>query len=146
MFGQKLHHQMLSAQGSLVTTNEGVKVSQTIAQQVVIGTATSGNTILSQGFQHSAISKKTTIASEALTTMVYPNPISDFINFQFSSPVQGKIGFSIFDIHGRLLFYQEKEAIENLLTISNLALADAEYYIKLEAKNYLYSTKIIKKS
>lgn len=41
LFGQKLHHQMLSAQGGIVATSTGVKVSQTIAQQAAVGTFSS---------------------------------------------------------------------------------------------------------
>ena len=144
IYGQKLHHQMLSSQGSVATTFKGVKVSQTIAQQSVIGTSVIGKKIISQGFQQSAISNKAVISSGPISTKVYPNPITDFVNFKFSVPIQGTIGFSIFDIHGRFLYHQDKKAIGNILTIDNLILAEAEYIIELKAKNYSFTTKIIK--
>lgn len=134
---------MLSAQGSVSQTVSGIKVSQTIAQQATTGTTTSAKIILSQGFQQSKISNKT-IVNQAITTLIYPNPIVDFINFKFSDPIEGKINFSLFDIHGRLVFYEEKEAIQNILTITNLTLANGEYFAKLEAKKYFFTTKIIK--
>jgi hypothetical protein len=40
IYGQSLHHQMLSAQGSSSTLSNGIFVSQTIGQQSVIGNYT----------------------------------------------------------------------------------------------------------
>ncbi len=144
MYGQKLHHQMLSAQGGVATTSKGVKVTQTIAQQGAIGTAATKKVILGQGFQQSKISNVQPIANDAITTLVYPNPVVDFVNFKFSLPVDGKIAVSIFDIHGRLLLFQEKEASDNILTINNLLLAAGEYFVKLDGNRYSFSTTILK--
>ena len=58
MYGQKLHHHMLSAQGGVATTSTGIKVSHTIAQQGVIGTSSTKKVILGQGFQQSKIVAK----------------------------------------------------------------------------------------
>ncbi len=143
-FGQKLHHQMLSAQGGVATTSRGLKVSQTIAQQGAIGTSATSKVVLSQGFQQSKISNATILQTDGITTMVYPNPVVEAVNFKFSAPVNGKIAISIFDIHGRLLLFQEKEAIDNILTINNLLLAAGEYFVKLDGNRYSFSTTILK--
>lgn len=142
-FGYKLQRQMLSADGSLYTTTSGVKVSQSIAQQSTIGTFIKEKAILSQGFQQSRVSNKSINPLEPISTVVYPNPVSDFVNFKFSAPVLGKISISIFDVLGRLLLYREEDSIDNLLTVSGLKLADSEYFVILKAKNYSYSTKIL---
>ncbi len=144
IYGQKLHHQMLSAQGGVATTSKGVKVTQTIAQQGAIGTATSKKIILGQGFQQSKISNIQPLANDAITTLVYPNPVEDIVNFKFSAPVNGKIVVSIFDIHGRLLVFQEKEAIDNTLTLTNLLMAAGEYLVKLDGNRYSFTTTILK--
>ena len=144
MYGQKLHHQMLSAQGGVATTSKGVKVSQTIAQQGAIGTSTTKKAIVSQGFQQSKISNTAIVKNDAINTLVYPNPVEDIVNFKFSAPVEGKIAVSIFDIHGRLLLYQEKEAEDNILTITNLLLAAGEYFVKLDGNRYSFATTILK--
>lgn len=144
MYGQKLHHQMLSAQGGVATTSKGIKVSQTVAQQGAIGTAATPKIILGQGFQQSKISNVQSIVNDAITTLVYPNPVEDNVNFKFSIPVNGKIAVSIFDIHGRLLLFQEKEASNNMVTINNLLLAAGEYFVKLDGNQYSFSTKILK--
>lgn len=144
MFGQQLHHQMLSAQGNTIVTSKGVKVSQTIAQQSVVGINRTNKLIVSQGFQQSKTSNVAIVANEAVDTKVYPNPVIDHVNFKFSSPVNGKIKITLFDIHGRLLLRQEKEAVDNIVTITNLLLAEGEYMVRLEGSRYLFTTKIIK--
>ena len=77
MFGQKLHHHMMAAQGGVVATSQGYKVSQTIAQQGTVGTFASKSGIVSQGFQQSKISNKAPLQTDLITTLVYPNPIID---------------------------------------------------------------------
>ena len=143
-YGQKLHHQMLSAQGGVATTSKGVKVSQTVAQQGAIGTSSAKKVILSQGFQQSKISNTAISQVDAIATLVYPNPVVESVNFTFSTPVSGKIAVSVFDIHGRLLLFQEKEAVDNILTINNLLLAAGEYFVKLDGNLYSFSTTILK--
>lgn len=144
MYGQKLHHHMLSAHGGVATTSTGIKVTHTIAQQGVIGTSSTKKVILGQGFQQSKISNTQSITNDAITTLVYPNPVVDIVNFTFSAPVTGKIAVSIFDIHGRLILFQEKEAIDSTLTISNLLIASGEYVVKLDGNRYSFTTTILK--
>lgn len=145
MFSQQLHRQTFSAQGKVATTTKGVKVSQSIAQQSVIGTTAKGKAIVAQGFQQSAIYSiaKSTAMNSRITT-VYPNPVEDLVNFKFSETVSGPIKISIFDILGRLVLFQEKEAIQNLLTMDNIALPVGEYLVKLDGNGYTFSTKILK--
>lgn len=57
IYGQDLHHQMLSAQGTTGVLSNGLYVSQTIGQQSVIGTYTVGGKTYGQGFQQSLWSK-----------------------------------------------------------------------------------------
>jgi hypothetical protein len=75
---------------------------------------------------------------------VYPNPVVDVLNFKFSAPVTGKIAVSIFDIHGRLILFQEKEAIDTILSITNLLIASGEYVVKLDGNRYSFTTTILK--
>lgn len=143
-FGQQLHRQMLSASGQVATTSKGVKVSQTIGQQSTTGTAVQGTMIVSQGFQQSKSAIAAVKPLPENKTTVYPNPFTDYLNFRMSSPVEGTITFSLFDVQGRLLVYQEREALDQVLTISNLNLPAGEYFVKLEGRNYLFSTAILK--
>jgi hypothetical protein len=143
-FSQTLHHQMISSQGGNVVTNSGIVVKYTIGQQSISGTKT-GNVIVQQGFQQS--NWDTIIAANnvvLVNTTTYPNPFIDSVNFQFSSPVTGPIKVALFDVMGRLVYYKEKVSINNIVTIDNLSFAQGEYFVKLTAKNYTYSTNLLK--
>jgi hypothetical protein len=144
MFGQKLHRHMMSAQGGVVATSQGYKVSQTIAQQGAVGTFSSKIGIVSQGFQQSKISNKAPLPTDVITTLVYPNPVTDVVNFKLSKPVDGKIIVSFFDANGRLVHFQERELINNTITITNLMLSAGQYFVKLEGNNYSFGTAILK--
>ena len=144
MFGQKLHRHMMSAQGGVVATSQGYKVSQTIAQQGAVGTFSSKSGIVSQGFQQSKISNIAPLPTDLIATLVYPNPIVDVVNFKLSKPVDGKIAVSFFDANGRLVHFQERELNNNTITITNLMLSDGQYFVKLEGNNYSFGTAILK--
>ena len=143
-FSQRLHHQMLSSQGTSSRASGGVVVRQTIGQQSAIGNYRDSNIIVGQGFQQSNKMKTAVPPVISVTTTTYPNPFIDRVNFQFSSPVTGPIKISLFDVMGRLVYFKEKTAINNTLTIENLSFAQGEYFVKLTAKNYTYSTNLLK--
>lgn len=144
MFGQKLHHHMMAAQGGVVATSQGFKVSQTVAQQGAVGTFSSKSGIVGQGFQQSKISNKAPLPIDVITTLVYPNPVTDVVNFKLSKSVDGKIAVSFFDANGRLVHFQERELTNNTITITNLMLSDGQYFVKLEGNNYSFGTAILK--
>jgi hypothetical protein len=143
-YSQTLHHQMISAQGGNAVTQSGIIVKYTVGQQSVTGTK-AGNVILQQGFQQS--NWDTIIAANnvvLVNTTTFPNPFIDSVNFQFSAPISGPIKISLFDVMGRLVYYKEKIAVNNTVTIDNLSFAQGEYFAKLTAKNFTYSTNLLK--
>ena len=142
-FSQSLHHQMLSSQGTS-TTAGGFKVSQTIGQLSVIGNYRGSDVIVGQGFQQSRNMKTVKAPVITVTTTTYPNPFVDQINFEFSSVISGPIKFSLYDVMGRLVAFQEKPANDTVLTINELSLSEGVYFVKLSAKNYNYSTNLLK--
>lgn len=143
--GQELHHQMLSGQGSRVLSPRGVIVQQTIGQQSISGNYKKNNLVVSQGYQQSIFCKNSShIMRSAITTTTYPNPVSDFLSFKFSSVIDDLIKVIIFDLLGKVVFYQEKKASQNILTIDNIHLSEGFYLVKLSAENYSYSTIILK--
>lgn len=142
--GQQLHHQMLSSQGTSSLLSNGILVKQTIGQQSVTGNFNFSNSVIGQGFQQSKVSKaKPSIIKNEFTTITYPNPFIDQLNFNFSNKIIGPVTISIFDISGRLVYNQQKEVSQNLLTIKNLHFAAGAYFVKLEATNYSHFTNII---
>lgn len=143
-YSQKLHHQMLSSQGTTSRTSTGIILRQTVGQQSAIGNYRDSNFIVGQGFQQSNKMKTAVPPVISVTTTTYPNPFVDSVNFQFSLPVSGPIKISLFDVMGRLVYYKQKVSINNTLTIENLSFAQGEYFVKLTAKNYTYSTNLLK--
>jgi hypothetical protein len=143
-YSQRLHHQMLSSQGTTTHTSGGILVRQTIGQQSVIGNYRTTNAIVGQGFLQSETMKTAVAPVVSITTITYPNPFIDRVNFQFSSPISGPIKVALFDVSGRLVYYKEKMPYDNILTIDNLSFAQGEYFVKLTAKNFTYSTNLLK--
>lgn len=143
-YSQRLHHQMLSSQGTSTHTSSGISVRQTIGQQSPIGNYRNGNIIAGQGFLQSNKMKIKTPPVISITTITYPNPFIDKVNFRFSSPISGPIKITLFDVMGRLVYNKEKMPYDNTLTIDDLFFAQGEYFVKLTAKNYTYTTNLLK--
>ena len=135
---------MLSSQGTNTHTSGGISVRQTIGQQSAIGNYRTTNTIVGQGFLQSETMKTAVAPVVSITTITYPNPFIDRVNFQFSSSISGPIKVALFDVSGRLVYYKEKMSFDNILTIDNLSFAQGEYFVKLTAKNFTYSTNLLK--
>lgn len=146
--GQTLHHQMLSAQGTSTKTSSGLLVSQTVGQQSITGTSSSNDFVVMQGFQQSLWAKY--IASnkidvvEGISTITYPNPFTDYINFQFSKAIADEISISIFDILGRLVYQETKKIDNNILTIDLARLPTSQFLVRLNTNDLNYYTKITK--
>ncbi len=135
---------MLSSQGTTTRTSGGITVRQSVGQQSAIGNYRGSNLIVGQGFLQSNKMKIKSPPVISITTTTYPNPFIDKVNFHFSLPISGPIKISLFDIMGRLVYYKEKMAFDNTLTIDNLDFAQGEYFVKLTAKNYTYTTNLLK--
>lgn len=143
-YSQILHHQMFSSQGETARTSNGVVIRQTISQLSAIGNHRNSNFIVGQGFQQSNKMKSTSSSGILIKAIAYPNPFIEKVNFKFSSNVEGPIKITIYDVLGRLVFTDEKLPINNILTIDNLFFAEGEYFAKLKANNFTYSTNLLK--
>lgn len=143
LFGQRLQRQMISANGKVVSTSSGIKVSHSIAQQSITGTSIKEGMVVSQGFQQNNISLNEATSNY---TTVFPNPVIDHVNFKMTTPVIGKIAFSLYDVQGKLLVRKEKEAENTLLTITDLSFPSGKYFVTLDGTNYSFKTSIIFKS
>jgi len=135
---------MLSSQGATTHVPGGVSVRQSIGQQSAIGNFKNSSIIVGQGFQQSGKMKPVATHAIVINTKTYPNPFIDKVNFQFSSPLEGPIKISLFDILGRMVFSTEKFPINNIITIDNLFFPEGEYFAKLTANNFTYTTNLLK--
>ena len=103
---QQLHHEMISAQGGSVITQNGQLVRYTVGQQSVTGTSSNGY-IVQQGFQQSNWGKILEQNTISVTTIAYPNPFVNEINFSFSTSPGEKISAYVFDVLGRLVYSED---------------------------------------
>ena len=146
--GQTLHHHMLSAQGTSTQMTNGLLVKQTVGQQSIIGTSSAKDYVVIQGFQQSLwakyIASNKVDAVEGISTITYPNPFIETINFQFSKPISDDMSISIYDILGRLIYEQKKKIDNDILTVELAMLPASEYLVRIKATNLNYYTKIIK--
>jgi hypothetical protein len=142
---QQLHHQMLSSQGTAKNLSNGMYVSQSIGQLSVIGNQTVQGYTYGQGFQQSVWSKYINSNSTSnITTITYPNPFINTVNFQFSQVINDNISIAIYDVRGRLVFTEEKNPTGNILTIELPNFASSNYLVKLSSNNYTFFTQILK--
>ncbi len=144
LVAQQLHHEMISAQGGSVITQNGQQVRYTVGQQSVTGTSSNGY-VVQQGFQQSNWGKILEQNTISITTMVYPNPFVNEINFSFSISPGEKISAFVFDVLGRLVYSEDVKNENNSIKLNLLHLSTAEYLVKLSSDKFVHSAKIIKR-
>ena len=142
VFGQKIHHQMISSQGKTSTTNEKAIVKQTIGQLSVIGSY-KGLFSVQQGFQQSLWGNYLK-PTKNMHVSTLPNPFTEIVNFNFNNTNSGNLTVKIFDVSGKILFIKELQITNNQCTINLSRLAIGTYLVKLVGKEFNYYTKIIK--
>ncbi|SDE12287.1 Por secretion system C-terminal sorting domain-containing protein [Pricia antarctica] len=145
--GQRLHHQMISAQGKLAELESGHYVSQSIGQQSSTGSSQGKSHIVLQGFQQSAWARliKETVLPKRQSITVFPNPFVGTVNFQFSEAIQGDMQILLFDIEGRLVADRSLTISNNALQVQFNFLSPGLYLVHLQHEALTYYTKIIKK-
>lgn len=140
LIAQQLHHEMISAQGGSVITQNGQQVRYTVGQQSVTGTSSNGY-VVQQGFQQSNWGKILEQNTISITTMVYPNPFVNEINFSFSISPGEKISAFVFDVLGRLVYSEDVKNENNSIKLNLVHLSTAEYLVKLSSDKFVHSAK-----
>lgn len=70
-------------------------------------------------------------------TSIYPNPVkSDFLNILFSHPVDGDVSYTIFDLTGKVVQFEELNGNNTVLFKIRLTenMASGMYYLKMNSK------------
>ncbi|MFA9189230.1 T9SS type A sorting domain-containing protein [Flavobacterium sp. FBOR7N2.3] len=143
-YGQVLHHQMLSSQGSTKELANGYIISQTIAQQSTIGSSNREVEVI-QGFQQSLWASYITESKKnEIKILTYPNPFKDVVHFQFSKSIDEEVSISVFDVSGRMVYQGKGQLKDAILTIQLLNLPRSEYLVQLRSQTITHYTKIIK--
>jgi hypothetical protein len=143
LFCQTFHHQMISSQGASVTTTTGLKVNQTIGQQSVIGNST-GGIVVQQGYQQSFWQSRLSNSVNLIKDIkIYPNPVSDILNINFTNIPNTPLNVILFDVRGRLIYSQNHNIENSRLTLDVSKFRMGLYLVHLKGASVDYYTKII---
>ena len=144
-FCQELHHEIISSQGKNVELDSGIYVTQTIGQHSIASYSVDNLTV-QQGYQQSFWNSLINSNEEFnMEITFYPNPTTDYVNFNFSNLESSDLNVLVFDYAGRVLI-TTKIDIENYKTKLDLSsLPSGSYLIYLNTNKFNYHTKIIKK-
>lgn len=144
-FGQKLHHQMITAQGSTFIAKNGLVVRQSVGQMSAIGNASTGSIIFQQGFQQSLISQFFPMYNvNTILTTIYPNPFNGPLSVVFSEPIANNLTVSVFNMSGFSVLTKSFTTPQSVLNFNLDTLPVGSYVIHVNAKNYSFSKIIIK--
>ena len=145
-WSQKLHHQTIASQGINSKITNGMIVSQSVGQiNAAVGNFKNPKLIIGQGYiQSFGIAKSTFPIREIVTMMVYPNPVVDIANFEFSSEIGMIATLDLYDNRGRLIIHQIIDPKNNSFTYNLSMLSEGVYFAKIETTNQTFSTKIFK--
>lgn len=139
---QNMHHQMISTQSTSNVTSSGLIVKQSIGQISTTGNF-SGKFSVQQGYLQSNWAAYLATPKDIAITS-YPNPFTQFINFNLIGSNATKIRVQIFDINGKLVYLKEHAVENKLFRIALSGLSIGAYLVKIKDENRNYFTKIIK--
>ena len=131
---------------TISANNNSYTVQQSIGQASAIGTFSTENYTVRQGFiQPDVMSKIRDIAIPlSLEAIVYPNPFVEGVTLSFSEQITDKVAVAVFDVLGRLVFSKSYAAQQKVqVQFENLSVAN--YILKVTANNKQFIKKILKK-
>lgn len=140
---QDLKHQMISSQGASVSTESGLRITQTIGQQSISGNSI-GGVVVQQGYQQSFW--KILMSQNAIDTKgikLYPNPASDILYVHFGTLNDLPIHLTLFDLNGRLVFDRNIKIENYQININVSSLVAGMYLIKIKGAKLNYYSKIL---
>jgi hypothetical protein len=145
-WSQKIQRQVISTQGATKKVGNGMVIAQSVGQSnAAIGNFRNTNLIMGQGYiQSYAKPKFNTPTKSLVSVIVYPNPVVDNANFKFSTNVGTTALIQLFDSRGRLVFSQQQPIENEEAAVSLAPLSEGVYFTKIETKDAIFSTKILK--
>jgi len=141
--GAQVKQEVIASAGGY-NVNGAISISWTLGE-TVIPTFTNGDLVLTHGFQQQLIITTVEENLEVLVNIkVFPNPVSDVVNVQFESPVEGEAVLTIIDSKGNLV---KSEMIETTTIEKQINLQDIPagiYYLRLNQGKLINVYKVVK--
>ncbi len=129
---------------TIATTQGTYNVSQSIGQSSVIGTHRNSNYVLRQGYQQPLFN--ISIVAEVdynLEAKVYPNPFSQQVTIDFTSPIKNDIMVLLNDVTGKLIYSNNFSAAQKIdLQFNNIQ--SGAYFLKVVSGSKHFNSKLIK--
>lgn len=101
--------------------------------EIFVFSISSGGISLDAGSQSDTTNSggiTTTIeALRGAVTLVFPNPVSDFVNMKIADANDDPLVFSVFDATGRLVMQQNAAAVNHIYTIGVSQLVAGQYFL-----------------
>jgi len=121
--------QVMTTSGNYNSNTSG-SLSWTLGE-CVIETYTSGNVVLTQGFQQSKliVTALKEVSGNSLAISIYPNPTNDFVLIKGTPESVKNLRYMLFDLNGKLLAEQKVTNSETTLSFNNLQ--TGTYLVKL---------------
>lgn len=82
--------------------------------------------------------------TESISTIIYPNPVSNELNVLFSKITENQASINIYDVLGKLIYSQNQEILSNKATILIDWLSRGVYTISINTKSYSHKQLFIK--
>jgi len=125
-------------------TGGGVSISWTLGE-TIIPTYTSGNLILTHGFQQQLIITSVEENFDIMVNIkVFPNPASDNLYIRFEEPIDGEVVITLIDSQGRLVKTETMEATTTEKQIGLQELGGGIYYLRMTKGKLVNVYKVVK--
>ena len=134
---------MTGGSSTIQLNNQDYHVQQSIGQASVIGSFSTSNSTLRQGFIQPNVLLLRHISNEELKITIYPNPFRASISMELEEDLNTYVDLKIFDITGRVVYVHNYSSFS--YTELNLSfLRSGSYVIQIQSDNKLFSAQIQK--
>ena len=102
--------------------------------------------ILGDGLNPFNLSREFIIPEEFSLGNAYPNPFNPVTKIDFGIPIESHVTIKIYDMHGRevrTLVYGNMQPGFHSTVWQASSFSSGAYFVKMEAKNYLKTQKIV---
>lgn len=136
IYGQVLERQVIGSSGTSIN-NSNTILNFTIGEPIV-GINSSTNNEVKQGFWHTSAAitlSNEDFINEELSVRLFPNPVSDFLNINFTEVTSANYALDVYDIAGKRQMNATMLAGENQKQMNLQHLASGIYLISVTQLN-----------